>query len=315
MFENLPSLKSMHAFEAAARLGSFAVAAEELRLTAGAIGYQVKQLENELGVKLFERRPRKITLTEAGQALYRTVHKVFRDLDSEIKHIAPDRGHGKLIVAASTYFVARWLTERLGRFIDNNPRVDLELSHAVNDPAFALRDVDFAIRWGKGDWEGYHAIPLLLVPLVAVCAPSLIEGKARVRSPADLYRMTLLYDEPHNDHWSDYLRKNGLDPEEVGKKQVITDANVRLKSTMDGLGFALSQPPLIQSELDEGRLVMPFAEELDGFGYYLLSVAQQTANPVADAFKIWVLEEAVSFNHKHGLPVEQNPFYANEGSG
>lgn len=302
MFENLPSLKSMHAFEAAARLGSFAVAAEELRLTAGAIGYQVKQLETELGVKLFERRPRKITLTEAGQALYRTVHKVFRDLDSEIKHIAPDRGHGKLSVAASTYFVARWLTERLGRFIDKVPCVDLELSHGVNDPAFALRDVDFAIRWGKGDWEGCHAIPMLQVPLVAVCAPSLKEGKGRIRSPVDLYGMTLLCDDPNNDHWSDYLRKIGLDPELARKKQVVADANVRLKSTMDGLGFALSQPPLIQTELSEGSLVMPFAEKLDGFGYYLLSAGQETANPVAEAFKTWVLEEADTFNQEHGLP-------------
>ncbi|WP_420861927.1 LysR substrate-binding domain-containing protein [Algirhabdus cladophorae] len=299
MFENLPSLKSIHAFEAAARLGSFSVAGVELSLTPGAIGYQVKQLEKELGVPLFERRPRKIILTEAGQALYRTTHKLLRDLDSEIKHIAPDRGTGKVIVAASTYFVARWLTERLGRFIDSNPRIDLELTHDVNDPGFALRDVDYAIRWGNGDWKDYHAIPLLEVPLVAVCAPSQLNGKSRIRSSADLKKATLLCDDPHNDFWSEYLRKCGLDPEHTGKRRVISDANVRLKWTMDGLGFALSQPPLIQTELNEGKLVIPFNEKLEGYGYYLLSSSKKATKPVAETFKKWVLDEADAFKIEH----------------
>ena len=136
---------------------------------------------------------------------------------------------------------------------------------------------------------------------MAVCSPTILERGAGIQSPVDLEHMTLLCAQPSNDHWSDFLRKSGLDPETIGKRRVIEDANVRLKSTIDGLGFALSHPPLIKPELDERKLVVPFTERLEGFGYHLLSQSAEMKNPAAKKFKDWVLREARVFSREHRL--------------
>ena len=113
MFEHLPPLKSLRAFEAAARLGSFTVAARELSLTQGAVGYQVKRLETSLELALFHRSVRQISLTPAGRSLYRTVHRLLRELDDEVHAISPRQQPMLLTVSVSTFFVTRWLSQRL----------------------------------------------------------------------------------------------------------------------------------------------------------------------------------------------------------
>ena len=138
MFKQLPPLKALRAFEAAARHSSFTRAAMELSLTQGAISYQVRHLEADLGIALFKRSARQVSLTAEGQSLYRTTHRLFRELEDEIHHIAPGQDQLILTVSVSTYFVTRWLSQRLGNFLNRHPEITLRLQHSVNDPDFTV---------------------------------------------------------------------------------------------------------------------------------------------------------------------------------
>ena len=145
-------MKALHAFEAAARHRSFTEAATEPSLTPGAVGYRIRQLESGLGINLFDRRTRQVVLTTAGESLSRTTHRLFRELDDEIRRIAPRQNRNLLTIGVTTYFVTRWLSQRLGIFINDHPEITLRLQHSVNDPDFTVDEVDLAIRWGDDQW-------------------------------------------------------------------------------------------------------------------------------------------------------------------
>ncbi len=179
MFQNLPSLKALHAFEAAARHCSFNAAAAEISLSPGAIGYQVKQLETSLNISLFFRRTRQLELTGEGKQLYKAINHLFRELDDEVTKILPNKQKSHLTVSVSTYFVTRWLSPRLGKFLNNHTDITFRLQHAVNNPDFTLDDVDLAIRWGDGNMPQSQSELLIEMPMIAVCAPALLDKKSR----------------------------------------------------------------------------------------------------------------------------------------
>ena len=227
MFQHLPSLKSLHAFESAARHGSFVLAAQELAVSPGAISYQIKQLEASLTKPLFVRKTRQVVLTEAGEALFKTVHQQFRELDTTLAGIAPQRGVQALTVSVSTYFVTRWLSPRMGRFLTSHPNVMVRLQHSVNDPDFKLEDADFAIKWGDGNWTNSHTELLLPLPMIAVCCPALAAN--RLQTIDDLANHTLLRDQSPLDYWPAWLGKAGAG-HIAASGPVIVDPNVRVLS-------------------------------------------------------------------------------------
>ena len=291
MFQTLPPLKSLVAFEAAARHSSFSVAAGELSLTQGAISYQVKQLESSLGLILFRRRARKVTLTDSGNRLYLTVHRLLSELDDELKRIVPRPNNQVLTVSVSTYFVTRWLTKKLGNFINTNPDITIRLQHSVNDPDFNLDEVDLAIRWGNGIWPGYQAESLVDMPMIAVCAPGLIQGDDLHTDPATIRELPLLHDQPGMDQWSAWLQQAGVDSTSLTNGPVIVDPNVRVQSAIDGLGMVLANP-LVQPELDNGTLVEPFAVRLVGMGYHLVYKPSAIETEAFKVFRRWLFSEA-----------------------
>ena len=268
-FRKLPPLKALHAFEAAARHSSFSLAAAELALTQGAISYQVKQLERRLGARLFDRHTRRVELTPDGRGLYRAVHRAFTDLDDEIGRIFPGHAASRLTVAVSTYFVTRWLSPRLGRFLNAHPGMSVRLHHAVNDPDFAIGDVELAVRWGKGRWPGAESELLFALPMIMVCAPALLEGPRALGRLEDVRRQTLLRDQFDLDLWPEWLDEAGLGSVNLADEPVIVDPNVRVLSAIDGHGLVLANP-LVQPEIDAGHLAEPFDIRLHGYGYYLL---------------------------------------------
>jgi LysR family glycine cleavage system transcriptional activator len=296
MFRQLPPLKALRAFEAAARHGSFTEAAKELSLTQGAISYQVRQLESKLEIDLFQRSARLVTLTGSGQSLYRTVHRLFRELEDEINSISPGREPLILTISVSTYFVTRWLSARLGNFLNNHPDITLRLQHSVNDPDFTLEDVDLAIRWGRGGWENSEAEMLIPSPMIAVCSPQLMKGENALGNLDDVSRQTLLHDQEGSDCWQEWLLKAGLDNIGSGRGPVIVDPNVRVQSAIDGHGLVLADN-LIRDDLAAGRLVAPFEISLDGFGFHLLYSRDAGRRHAFRLFRQWLLDETDSFNN------------------
>ncbi len=294
MFRHLPPLKSLQVFESAARHRSFSAAAAELALSQGAISYHVKQLEASLGLPLFYRRTRQVDLTGAGQQLYRVVHRLLRELDEETRKIAPSQQKTLLTVAVSTYFVTRWLSQRLGDFINSRPQITVRLQHAVNDPDFAVDEVDLAIRWGDGHWPDCEAELLLALPMIAVCAPALMERGPGIKNPGDLRHQTLLHDQDGIDRWQEWLQAAGLDPSEAIDGPVIVDPNVRVQAAIDGHGVVLANP-LLQPEIDAGQLLEPFDIRLQDYGYYLVYRRDTARREPFRLFRQWLLDAAESF--------------------
>lgn len=292
MFNQLPPLKALRAFEAAARHGSFTAAAGELSLTQGAISYQVRHLESKLGIALFQRSARQVTLTPQGQSLYRATHRLFRELEDEVHKIAPGKDQLILTVSVSTYFVTRWLSKRLGHFLNKHPEVTIRLQHSVNDPDFTVEDVDLAIRWGNGGWQQGESELLIPSPMMAVCAPDLMPGKAGLEV---LRHQTFLHDQDSTDGWREWLRQAGLDDMEAGRGPVIDDPNVRVQSAIDGQGLVLANN-LLNDDIAAGRLIEPFAIRLEGYGFHLLYESTAKRRNAFQLFRQWLLQEAEQFN-------------------
>jgi LysR family glycine cleavage system transcriptional activator len=290
MFNHLPSMKALHAFESAARHGSFMAAAEELAVSAGAVSYQIKQLESSLGTHLFERRTRHVVLTGNGEKLFATIHRQLQELDTTIGQIAPARSSGSLTVSVSTYFVTRWLSPRMGRFITEHPNIVIRLQHSVNDPGFTPDQTDIAIKWGDGQWTNSHSELLLALPMMAVCAPSLKRGRNALTGIDQLHRHTLLRDQDTADLWNEWLVQAGR-PELTANGPVIVDPNVRVQAAIDKQGLILANP-LINDLIKSRQLCEPFNHRLEGYGYYLVYNQRMTGNRVLTAFKNWLQNEA-----------------------
>jgi len=295
MFAHLPSLKALHVFEAAARLCSFNAAAEELCVTPGAISYQIKQLETALGVMLFYRRVRQLELTESGQRLYDSVHRLLRSLDQDLKDIVPTSSANILTISVSTYFVTRWLSPRLGKFLNEHPQLTIRLQHSVNDPDFTVEEVDLAIRWGDGIDKQIHTELLFELPMIAVCSPNLLESDIDPCEPAKLMNHVLLRDQPDLDYWQQWFKQAGVDFVDASQNRVIIDPNVRVQSAIDGQGLVLANT-LLSADIDSGKLCEPFNVRLNGFGYYLLCARGAADNNSLRLFRNWLVQESEQYS-------------------
>lgn len=293
MFQNLPPLKSLLAFEAAARHLSFTDAANELSLTQGAISYQVKQLEESLGIKLFHRRTRQIELTSEGFRFFEVTQQMLQKLEDEVQLIAPNKNKNQyvLTISVSTFFATRWLSQRLGKFLSQFPEITLRLQHSVNNPEFMVDDVDMAIRWGNGDFPNCHAELLFSMPMKAYCSPKLLQGKSAIKTLFDLKEQTFLKDQVSNDYFKDWLNITGINDLDLSNSPVIVDPNVRIQSAIDGQGIILGNP-LLQDECERGDLLELFGEiQLEGLGFYLIYKEQSYQSHALSQFNKWLLDQ------------------------
>ena len=171
MPRRLPVLNALKAFEAAARCESFTRAAEELCVTQGAVSHQVKALEAELGLKLFNRERQKLIITEAGRAYLVVVRDAFDRIANGTERLLQRQNAGALTVSTSPNFAAKWLVHRLSRFAEAHPNIDLRVSASLHHVDFAREDVDLAIRHGDGQFQALHVTRLCLEEVFPVCSP------------------------------------------------------------------------------------------------------------------------------------------------
>src|ERR1700730_6839521 len=184
-----PPLNALRAFEAAARHLSFTRAADELNVTQAAISHQVKALEELLGVKLFRRVPRRLLLTDEGQALLPDLHDAFNRLALAVERISARSAAGTLTVSSMTTILMTWLVPRLPRFQEAHPEIDVRLMTTQRLVDFAREDVDVAIRFGNGRWPGVKVERMFGEVLTPLCGKRFIEG---IKSPADLRDLPLI---------------------------------------------------------------------------------------------------------------------------
>jgi LysR family glycine cleavage system transcriptional activator len=286
----LPPLEALRVFEAAARRLSFAAAAEELHLTASAVSHRIKALEEQLGLTLFQRLTRKVSLTPAGRAYAAAVADALAILREATRRLG-DEANRPLTVSVTPLFGARWLLPRLSRFEAAHPGLTVRLISTSRLANFTTDGVDCAVRFGRGAWPGLAAHRLMSLDFVPVCAPSLVK-QGRLRSPDDLAHQTLLHYDAAPDAWRMWLLAagaNGVDPD---AGQILSDMTTTVQAAIDGIGVAIADRKFLQRELAERRLVTPFAIDMpSGGGFYFVYPEPRAADRRVVTFREWVLEE------------------------
>ena len=201
MPRRLPPLNALRSFEAAARYESFTRAAEELHVTQSAVSQQVKALEAQLGVRLFNRERQRLKITPAGRDYLVEIREALDHVGAATERLMQRHSAGVLTVSTSQDFAAKWLVHRLARFAAANPGIDLRVSATIHNVDFAREDVDVAVRHGDGHWPGLDATRLCAEQIFAVCSPKLLAGRNRLRRPADVLKWPLLRLEDQSKAW------------------------------------------------------------------------------------------------------------------
>src|SRR5258707_5969386 len=173
MPRRLPPLNALKAFEAAARHASCTRAAQELCVTQGGVSHQVKALEAELGLKLFNRLRQRLVITEAGRAYLAVARDAFDRIADGTERVLQRQSSGALTVSTSPNFAAKWLVHRLDRFAEAHPEIDLRVSASEHHIDFAREDVDLAVRHGDGTGVRLHFIRLFAEEALSGCRPKL----------------------------------------------------------------------------------------------------------------------------------------------
>ena len=291
MARRLPPLNGLKAFEAAARNGNFTRAAEELNVTQGAVSHQVKALEDTLGLKLFQRERHRVILTEAGRDYLSVIRDALDQIAVGTDRLLQRQGSGTLTVSISPDFAAKWLVNRLSRFSEKHPDVDLRVSATAHYIDFARDDVDLAIRHGDGNWPGLDVQRLYSERLFPVCSPKLVAGRNRITKPADLLKFPLLRLEDAK-NWTRLFDAAGVKAA-VGPGPVLNRASMLIDAAIDGQGIALARTALAAWDLINGRLVRPVGISLRMTNTYWIVCPRAASNvPKIKAFRNWVLAEA-----------------------
>ena len=292
---SLPPLVSLRAFEAAARRLSFSQAGEELFVTQSAISHHIQRLEKELGVALFERRTRAVALTDAGQAYYAHVHAAFELLRQGTDELrAPEPARHTLRIGLLASFATRWLATRLPAFAAAHPHIDLQLQPDIALADVAGGEVDAAIRYGRGGWPGVRSTLLMTERLSVVCAPALVAGRKRPKTPADLLRHPLLVSHARQQfEWDAWAHRYGLD---LGAARTVRlhDYNIVVEAALAGQGLAMGRERLIAAHLANGALVeaLPGAVLEDPrIGWWFVTPRGAFSEPV-QALHDWLAQTA-----------------------
>ena len=292
MIRRLPPLNALKAFEAAARHESFTRAAEELCVTQGAVSHQVKGLEAELGVKLFNRERQRLILTEAGRQYLAVVRDALDRLAVGTERLVQRQTSGVLTISTSPDFAAKWLVHRLARFVEAHPGIDLRVSATMYHVDFAREDVDIAVRHGDGNWAGLDVTRLTSEHLFAVCSPKLVTGRHHLSKPSDVLKFPLMHLEDRKD-WSRWLEAAGVVGADTSRGPVLNRASMLIDAAVDGQGIALARTALAAWDLINGRLVRPLSLSLRLSKTYWIVCPQATSTlPKIKACRDWLLAEA-----------------------
>ncbi|WP_444995054.1 transcriptional regulator GcvA [Aliikangiella sp. IMCC44359] len=290
MIRRLPPLKSLRAFEAAARHLSFTRAADELFVTQAAVSHQIKSLEDFLGVQLFVRRNRQLLLTDEGQSYWPKIRDIFEILTNATEEIKAQRASGELTVSVVPSFATVWLVPRLSKFKQIYPDIEVRLKASDEMVNFVREDVDVAIYYDKGDYPGMHSITLLNEKLTPLCAPSLLEGDKPLKSPEDLKLHTLLHDGTTDD-WRRWLKFAGVKGISLNQGPVFSHTVMVQQAAIYGQGIAMGHLVLSQSDVMAGRLIRPFGLTMESdYSYDIVCPKESSERPKVKAFTDWLLE-------------------------
>jgi len=303
-FRRLPPIHALTAFEAAARLGTFARAAEELCITQSAVSHRIRQLEEQLGVSLFARAHMQVTLTKDGELFLKDARRAMRQLERAAGAVGPEASR-RLRVTASPAFASQVLVPQLAGFLATHPEIQVEIDASTPNADLADGSFDVALRYGRGPWPRCESRLLLTERVMALAAPQYAARFGARRSMGDLHRAALIASRPFA--WDDWLR--ALDatlPVQPGPRPHFGDNWAAVDAACHGLGVVLTNGLTSRAARREGRLV-PFVDAQADLGLHYHGVfASDTPKRDAIAtFLDWAAQAAQHAQADDGSGLER----------
>lgn len=269
-------------------------------MTPAAISHQVRHLEEQLGIPLFERRHRSVVLTERGARLADSLHSIFSDLEQALERAVEPLTH-KIRISSLPSFAAKWLAPRIHGFERRHPLIRLRIDTSDHLVRFGSEPVDVGLRYGAGEYPGLHVECLMTAPVFPVCSPSLLNLADRpLRTANDLESQTLLHDDTAVrasgiPNWAAWLRAALADQVSAERGPVFGSIFLALEAAIAGHGVALGVGPLVEDDIRNGRLARPFALELpNAYSFWIVCEPKKLHDVAIHAFISWLHEEAAA---------------------
>ncbi|KJZ14151.1 LysR family transcriptional regulator [Marinomonas sp. SBI22] len=291
MNRKLPSLKSLRVFESVARNKSFRKAADELCVTHSAVSHQIKQLEQELDVFLFQRNGRTISLTKQGEFLYPVINDSFDNIAEAVASLKSANKTKTLTIQTYVTFGTVWLIPKLNDFQAKYPDIRVRISISFVDVDFDKDDVDVGIIMGDKSWSHLDYTYLFDMEIFPVCSPKLVaEGK--LKKPEDLAKLDLITVELAPDDWPTWLDKAGVDPHIIDSGPVVDNYLQALEMIYEGKSVVMARESFAKRDLETGRIIRPFDFSVMEVGsWYSVHPKQQNPKPEIQLFNDWLAQK------------------------
>ena len=287
--QSLPSLNALRAFEAAARLRSVSQAAAELHVTHGAVSRQLRALEEELGLTLFERDGRGIRPSAAGHRLLEATSGAFSQLRDCISSLRRPQRNDAFVLGCPGSLLARWMIPRLQDLQRDLPGLTLHLAAQDGDFAPRLDGLDAALMLGQAPWpDGWQVHALAPERIGPVFSPSMHAAHVLARQPVDAVREhALLHTRSRPQAWPTWAARNGIDADALTYGTGLEHLYYMLEAAVAGLGIAIAPEPLVADDLVNGRLIAPWSF-VETEGCWALCTAGGQQDPRAAALAEWL---------------------------
>lgn len=304
-----PPLHLLRAFSGVTRFGSVSRAADALHLTQSAVSKQIRELEDWVGVALFERSRKRLALTPAGERYEKAVRAVLAQLEAAtLELITSNDGGGALHLSSLPTFAAKWLIPRLPQFQQQHPQITLHFVPYVHSYDFERPELDCSILFGDGHWPGAHA-HYITGNEVALIAPRTLPADGAIDTPADVAHHTLMRHVTVPEAWLRWSETQGvtglIDP--LAGPQ-FDQFQTMIRAVMAGMGLALVPRCLVQDEIAAGLVREPLAQYPMGggycgdMGYWFCYPEGRTQLHALQCFRQWLLQAAGTAADAAALP-------------
>jgi LysR family glycine cleavage system transcriptional activator len=287
----LPSTKTLRAFQLAARSGSFKTAASQLFLTPSAVSHQIRALEEEVGVALFHRGARTLTLTDAGSTYLAEIEYLFERLDTATRELRARAGRSTLRLRVASFFASEFLLPRLAALHAAQPEIDLEIDTDGTGTDVHPPDADVSIVLGSGNWNELQSHRLFSQTYVPACSPALLT-RTPLATIEQLDGQTLLVFEARKDGWERWAESAGLQMPRPRKRIAFNNMSSLVRATERSAGIGLIPGTLSAERFRAKSLTRLFDHEwTTEDSYFLVHRAEVAARPEVVAFRKWLLDE------------------------
>ncbi|HEY6629852.1 MAG TPA: LysR substrate-binding domain-containing protein [Rhizobiaceae bacterium] len=296
MHRNRLPLHALRAFAVAARHGSLIRAADELSVTHGAISHQIRSLEEQLNVTLFDRKKRPMQMTTAGEQLLISVEECLDRLQMATNALQSGQIEGQLTISCVPGIASNWLVPNLGAFLSTHVNIAVHVvTQHWQHPTVTDR-CDLALAYGSAEYPGKRVVLLGLTEFFPVCSPELVGRTRPIREPQDIMNYTLLH-EYSDETWSRWFAVTGVADVKIARRVYFDGANLSLQAARAGYGIAMGDMATVKSDLADGRLVRLFDESVPAaFPYYLIAAPRSEQSAAARAMEEWLIETFAAQN-------------------